>query len=95
MINNIIIFHPAYKVVLSGLSEHSWGCGSYKKTVWHARLIDDYTSGRMERKKGDLLCAPLTRATFDVENASKEQLERGVKVNCKKCCEILSRTVKL
>lgn len=84
-------FKPAYKMVLSGLSENSFGCGTFKRTVWHAQLQTDFRSGRMTRTKGDMLCTKLTRSTFDVHTADAQDLQRGVKVNCKRCCEILKK----
>jgi hypothetical protein len=86
-----IKFHPSYKMVLSGLSENSFGCGTHKKTVWHARLTEDYKNGRMERKKGDFLCAKLTRSTFDVKDADEWQMGQGVEVNCKACVKALAQ----
>lgn len=84
-------YTPAYKVVLSGLSENSFGCGTFKRTVWHAQLTEDYSRGRLQRKAGDFLCAKLTRSTFDVETANEGHLSRGAKVNCKSCLAIIAK----
>lgn len=86
-----IEYVPAYKMVLSGLSENSFGCGTFKRTVWHAQLKENYSQGRLTRTKGDFLCAKLTRSTFDVCTADERYLARGVKVNCKQCLKILER----
>jgi hypothetical protein len=84
-------YTPAYKMVLSGLSEHSFGCGTFKRTVWHAQLIVDYHNGRLYRNAGDFLCKKLTRSTFDVHTATEQNLELGAKVNCKQCLEVIAR----
>jgi len=78
----------AYKVVLSGLSEHSFGCGTFKRTVWHALVLEDYGDGRFKRKRSDFLCSPKSRP-FDTGFKSGKDI--NPKINCKSCQRILEK----
>lgn len=78
----------AYKIVLSGLRKNSWGAGTYKRTVWHALVLEDYEDGRFKRKRSDFLCSPKSRP-FDTGFPSIFTKENPPKVNCKSCLKIL------
>lgn len=86
---SILKIAPAHKVVLSGLSENSWGAGTYKRTVWHALVMEDFDGGRMKRKKKDFLCTPKSRP-FDT-GFPHQSSQTVPKVNCKSCAAILAR----
>jgi hypothetical protein len=79
---------PAYKVVLSGLSENSFGCGTFKKTVWHGLVIEDFKVGRLQRKAGEFLCSPKSRP-FD-NGFPSHNLERAPEINCASCKALLA-----
>lgn len=80
----------AYKIVLSGLSENSWGAGTFKRTVWHAMVLEYYSAGRFKRNKSDFLCTPKARP-FDTGFPSRGREENPPKVNCKTCVKILEK----
>lgn len=69
----------AYAVVLSGLTEQSNGCGHYKKSVHHIRVLEDYKKGRLVRKAGEYLCRK-GRPKFDTQNLGTDR-----EVSCPRC----------
>ena len=77
-------FVGAIATRLSGLSETSWGDGRDKRTVVHAKCLEDNPFGRVLRKKGSFLCLPAW-TPWDV--SEKDQGD----VNCPRCVRILAR----
>lgn len=77
------------KVVLSGLTEKSHGTGTNRRSVWHARILEDFTHGRLTRKKGDFLCGRDDSKLQDFSTA-EHNLE-CYEVSCKQCLKIAKR----
>ncbi|WP_318515669.1 hypothetical protein [Photobacterium leiognathi] len=76
------------KVRMSGLSENSWGDGQSRSTVYHIRVMEQFTEGRLKRNIGDFLCG---------KDHSKHQgytdgydLDHD-KVSCAACLKIAAR----
>lgn len=78
---------PAYKIVLSGLLENSWGDGSRRNTVWHAQALEDISAGRFRRKAGQLLCSK-DAGSYGLAHPLEGQT---VKIDCKACVARLEK----
>ena len=82
-------WHPAYKIVLSGLSATSWGDGSRANSVNHIVLDEDFQAGRLVRRKGDLLCSAANRGSFDL--GGEDGTHHVGRVTCKRCLEMATK----
>lgn len=82
-------WRTAFKPVLSGLSENSFGNGHNKSTVQHIQVLEDIKFGKLSRQKGQFLCST---------NSGKQWLDNPEslltdgegnsfmpKVSCKQC----------
>lgn len=78
-----------HKVVISGLSENSWGCGTNRRTVMHVRVLEDFQDGRFKRKAGDFLCGKDDSVHQGYTDTSEGN--KGVKVTCKQCLKVSKR----
>lgn len=76
------------KIVLSGLSINSNGCGSKKNTVFHVFVKNDFQYGRFKRSADSFLCSPNDNGKWTTLNdyEHNEQL-----ITCKKCLSIMER----
>lgn len=87
------------KEVLSGLSENSWGDGRRKNTVIHLLLEEDWTDGRLRRKKGDFLCTSCSGSNgnswsgqnLQIRHHDGENQQYMPKVSCKQCLKMMER----
>ena len=89
----------AEKLVVSGLSERSWGDGRSRSTVEHVLLLEDFQAGRLKRSRGSFLC----NATAGKFNTYLDFGDAGVRftdgdgqayrpaVTCKACLKVLER----
>lgn len=78
---------PAEIVMVRYLTERGMGTGTNKFTVIHARVLEDFASGRIKRQKGDLLCG--RKGKFDTHNVAVDQA-----LTCPRCNEIITRHAK-
>jgi len=76
------------KIVLSGLSINSNGCGSKKNTVFHVFVKNDVYDGRFKRTADSFLCSPNDNGKWTTldDYEHNEQL-----ITCKKCLSIMER----
>ena len=77
---------PAEVVMLRYLTERGMGTGTNNKTVIHIRVLEAFDSGRIHRKKNDLLCG--RKGKFDIHNVAVQQ-----ELTCPRCLEIAARHV--
>lgn len=86
------------KVVLSGLSEGSFGDGAYRNTVYHILCLEELACGRLKRRSGDFLCtaASRTNGAF-VSSRLRHKITDGEgqlytpRVTCKACLRLAAR----
>lgn len=86
-----------YESVLSGLSEKSWGDGSFKKTVQHILLLEDLSDGRLKRSANDFLCGfsgkhYTERQSWLKEEGTGERIP--AKITCRACLKVAERLAK-
>ena len=80
-------FTTSIKVVLSGLGANSWGDGSKKNSQMHLFFLEDYSNGRLLRKKGEYLCSqPKNRFALDMAKESNKEV-----VTCPQCLKMMER----
>lgn len=88
------------KVVLSGLSEYSNGCGRNQATVHHIMLLEDFQGGRLRRKKLDFLCTSASGSNggFRDSGAARNYDGNGEayqpKVTCRACLKLASKWIR-
>lgn len=76
------------KIVLSGLSANSNGCGSKKNTVFHLFVKEAFQDGRVKREADTYLCSPNDSGKF----STLDDYEHNDKIiTCKKCLSIMER----
>lgn len=93
-----VLWEPAVKDVLSGLSEKSSGTGTNRATVQHIRLLGALTEGRLVRLAGDMLCTSAGGTNgkgWSNETAALCYDGDGqcypAPVTCKKCLSLVGR----
>lgn len=94
-------WYASVKVVLSGLSDKSWGDGEQKNTVTHLIVAEDFSAGRLTRKKDSFLC---TTGGFGSPKESKKEYSVKVAgftvdtvphtITCKICLSRIERLLK-
>ena len=85
-------FTTSIKVVLSGLSANSWGDGSKKNSQMHLFFLEDYSNGRLSRKRGEYLCSqPKNR--FALEDIALDMAKESSKevVSCPQCLKMMDK----
>ena len=78
------------KPVLSGLTERSWGNGCNKATVYHIRLRENITLGRLKRKNDEYLCSQQSGNAY-YNNSSVDINDIQDVVTCKQCLKIIEK----
>ena len=93
-----IVWEPAIKDVLSGLSASSWGDGRNKATVQHIRLLAPLQAGRMKRQEGDFLCTAQSGSNGKAWTGQQKcRFHDGdgqaydAPITCKKCLELAEK----
>lgn len=77
-----------HRQVLSGLRERSYGDGRNRASVEHIMFSEDFSSGRLSRKAGDLLCTSAPASFGNVFNSPGDDCG---KPTCKSCLEMAAR----
>lgn len=89
-------FSPQIKIVLSGLSEHSWGDGTRKNTVHHLYVHETFQDGRLKRNANSYLCSPNEAGKFhdfildDREDDMLQNKENNT-ITCSNCLKLMER----
>jgi len=78
------------KPVLSGLTERSWGNGCNKATVYHIRLRENITLGRLKRKNDEYLCSQQSGNAY-YNNSSVDINDIQDVITCKQCLKIIEK----
>lgn len=78
-----------HKVVMSGLSQNSWGCGTNRRTVMHVRVLEAFKDGRLKRDVGDFLCGKDDSVNQGYTETSEN--DKFVKVTCSQCLKVAKR----
>lgn len=78
------------KPVLSGLTERSMGNGCNRATVYHIRLREDISQGRLKRKDDEYLCSQQTGNAY-YNNSSVDINELQDVVTCKQCLKMIEK----
>ena len=76
---------PAEIIMLRQLTERSMGTGVDNRSVVHLRVLEDFSRGRLRRKKGQLLCG--RKGKFDIHNVEPVETTHS----CSRCVEIVSK----
>lgn len=93
-----VAWETAIKDVLSGLSPNSNGCGVNRRTVYHLRLLEPLSVGRLTRQEGDFLCTSAKGtngqnwANFDgYTTLGTDGLVHPSPITCEGCLQRLQR----
>lgn len=88
-LNIPVSWRPEVKLVLSGLSENSFGSGRYRDSVTHVWLMEALNQGRLTREAGSFLCAPAKGRIRHI--SALEASNYPIEVTCKRCLAIAQR----
>ncbi len=82
------------KPVLNGLTERSWGNGCNKATVYHIKLRENITQGRLKRKDDEYLCSQQSgNAYYNISSVDINDIQDVV--TCKQCLKIIEKFKKV
>lgn len=82
------------KPVLSGLTERSWGNGCNRATVYHVRLRENITLGKLSRNSEDYLCSQQSgNAYYNISRVDINDIQDVV--TCKQCLKIIEKYKKV
>ena len=91
-----VVWETAFKAVLSGLREKSWGDGRRATTVIHIMLCEELYAGRLHRNVSDFLCSAVDRGKRWVAPEACWQTDgQGERyqpqVTCRACLAVAAR----